>query len=228
MECAQEICEWRAAQRAELLARRKAIAQSDRDRWSGRITQLLSEGFAITYGKIVGLYWPFQGEFDPRFAIRQFRRSGAVAALPAVLQKGAPLQFREWWPGVPCSKGVFNLPVPEGTAVVRPNVLLIPPVGFDLQGFRLGYGGGYYDRTLAVMAPQPLKIGVAFELSRIATIRPQPYDIPMDFIVTEAAIHHVSQGRLVRVTDPSEARKLSGQLVRNRELRSMKAKKTPH
>jgi 5,10-methenyltetrahydrofolate synthetase len=86
-----------------------------------------------------------------------------------------------------------------GTQAVTPGALLIPPIGFDAQGYRLGYGGGYFDRTLASLDPQPLKIGVAFELSRIETIRPQPHDIPMDFIVTEAGIHRVGPGGLQRV-----------------------------
>ena len=117
-----------------------------------------------------------------------------------VVEKKAPLQFREWWPGVATSKGVFDLPVPEGTRVVVPQALLIPPVGFDARGYRLGYGGGYFDRTLAAMTPQPLKIGVAFELSHMETIRPQPYDIPLDFIVTEAGIYPVGAEGLRLVT----------------------------
>ena len=78
-------------------------------------------------------------------------------------------------------------------------------MGFDSKGYRLGYGGGYFDRTLAVMQPQPLKIGVAFELSRIPTIRPQPHDVPMDLIVTEAGIHCVRENGLERVDDSCDA-----------------------
>jgi 5-formyltetrahydrofolate cyclo-ligase len=117
-----------------------------------------------------------------------------------VVQKGAPLQFREWYPGAIVVKGAFGLPMPSETPVVRPQALLIPPVGFAAQGYRLGYGGGYFDRTLAALTPHPLKIGVAFDLSRIPTIRPQPHDVPMDFIVTESGIYHVASERLLPVS----------------------------
>jgi 5,10-methenyltetrahydrofolate synthetase len=91
--------------------------------------------------------------------------------------------------------------VPEGTEVLAPQALLIPPLGFDARGYRLGYGGGYLDRTLAALPEQPLKIGVAFELSRMATIRPQGHDIAMDFIVTELGLYRVTPHGLARVDD---------------------------
>jgi len=207
---------WRKAQRAALLARRLAAPIELRRRWSAAITQLLIDGFPLLQTLTIGLYWPFQGEFDPRFAIRRLRERGATALLPVVIRKGMPLEFREWWPGVATAPGVFDLPVPQGTAVRTPQALLIPPVGFDAQGYRLGYGGGYFDRTLAALAPQPLKIGVAFELSRIATILPQPYDIPMDFIVTEAGIHHTGDHGLKRIDDPTEAAKIAQRIVCDR------------
>jgi hypothetical protein len=105
-----------------------------------------------------------------------------------VVAKHAPLEFREWEPGVATAPGVFGLPVPQSAALV-PDVLLMPPVGFDGAGYRLGYGGGYFDRTLASRSPQPLKIGLARGMSHIETIHPQPHDIPMDFVITEAGIH---------------------------------------
>ena len=192
---------WRKLRRAELLARREAVPADERRAWNEAITAMLVEGFPSLQRGIVACYWPFRGEFDPRFAIRHFRQHGARAALPEVVEKRAPLRFREWWPGVAMdTSGVFDLPVPVGTDVVTPDALLIPPVGFDALGYRLGYGGGYFDRTLAAMQPQPLKIGVGFELSRMATIRPQPHDIPMDFIVTQAGIHRVGENGLERVS----------------------------
>jgi 5,10-methenyltetrahydrofolate synthetase len=200
-----DIRQWRKAERARLLALRTAVAEADHRRWSAAITAFLVEGFPQLKAMTIGLYWPFKGEFDARYAIHHWRTRGARAALPVVVQKAAPLQFREWWPGAPMGKGVFDLPIPEGTQVVVPQALLIPPIGFDAQGYRLGYGGGYFDRTLAALSPQPLKIGVAFELSRIATIHPQPHDIPMDYIVTQAGIHRVTAGGLERVESTREA-----------------------
>jgi 5,10-methenyltetrahydrofolate synthetase len=196
----EECKQWRKERRTELLSRRRAISDAERSQWNASITRLLIEGFPFLRSMTLGFYWPIQGEFDPRFATHYFRRHGATAALPVVVQKGAPLQFREWYPGAIVVKGTFGLPMPSETPVVRPQALLIPPVGFDAQGYRLGYGGGYFDRTLAGLTPHPLKIGVAFDLSRIPTIRPQPHDVPMDFIVTESGIYQVVSNRLLQVS----------------------------
>ena len=165
---------------------------------------------------VVSFYWPFKGEFDPRFAIHRLRQAGVRAALPVVLKKDTALEFREWWPGVATRKGVFGLPIPDGTDLLQPDVLLIPPLGFDAQGYRLGYGGGYFDRTLAAMPHQPLKIALAFELSAITTIRPQPHDIAMDFIVTEAGIHRVSPNGLEAISPLSSVAELAGKLASRR------------
>jgi 5-formyltetrahydrofolate cyclo-ligase len=211
-----ELIRQREIWRAELLSRRMAIAPDDRRTRSDAITRLLIDSFPLLQWMIVAFCWPYKGEFDPRFAIRHFRKRGARAALPVVVGKGEPLQFRQWWPGAPTTRGVFDLPMPKGTPAVIPQALLIPPVGFDLRGFRLGYGGGYFDRTLAALQPQPLKIGVAFELSRIETIHPQPHDVPMDFVVTERGVHRVTQAGLELIADAAEANELAASLFEHR------------
>lgn len=213
MSAPEDIRLWRKTMRAELLGKRAAVSTEQHQAWNDAMTGLLVSGFPMLRQMTVSLYWPFQGEFDPRYAIRHFRESGAVAALPVVIEKRAPLQFREWWPGVATSKGVFDLPVPEGTRVVVPQALLIPPVGFDDRGYRLGYGGGYFDRTLSTISPQPLKIGVAFEMSRLETIYPQAYDIPLDFIVTERCIYHNAPSGLQPVVEPTRVAELATQLL---------------
>lgn len=198
-----------------MLARRQAIPEPQYREWTSVITRLLVTGFPVLSRMTVGFYWPFKGEFDPRFAIHKFRQDGAKAALPVVVEKKAPLQFREWWPGVRVAPGVFDLPVPDAPVAV-PGALLIPPVGFDARGYRLGYGGGYFDRTLAALMPSPLRIGVAFELSRMATIQPQPHDVPMDFMVTETGIHHVGKNGLERL-EPGEAAERAEAMVAARQ-----------
>ena len=212
----EDLKKWRKKIRADLLGRRSAVSRERYQEWNEAITAYLVAGFPMLQHMTVSLYWPFQGEFDPRYAIRHFRDGGAVAALPVVIEKCKPLQFREWWPGVSTSKGVFDLPVPEGTCIVVPQALLIPPVGFDARGYRLGYGGGYFDRTLSKITPQPLKIGVAFEILRVDTIRPQPHDIPMDFIVTERCIYWNSSAGLEPLADPADASILASKLLASR------------
>ena len=218
MAMPSEVSDWRKAQRAEMLARREALPLETRRSWSASVTRFLIEGFSALEGCVVGFCWPFKGECDGRFFIRHLRQRGAVAALPAVVAKKAPLQFHEWWPGVAMVPGVFDLPVPRGTRVVAPDALLIPPVGFGPRGYRLGYGGGYFDRTLAAMMPQPLKIAIAFEVSRMQTILPQPHDIPMDFIVTERGVHRVSADELDLMSDLNDVRSAVCALMRERGL----------
>ncbi|MBK7592030.1 MAG: 5-formyltetrahydrofolate cyclo-ligase [Betaproteobacteria bacterium] len=222
----EECKQWRKERRAELLSRRRAITDAERSQWNASITRLLIEGFPFLRSMTLGFYWPFQGEFDPRFATRHFRKHSATTALPVVVQKGAPLQFREWYPGAIVVKGVFDLPMPSETRVVRPQALLIPPVGFDAQGYRLGYGGGYFDRTLVALTPHPLKIGVAFDLSRIPTIRPQPHDVPMDFIVTESGIYQVVGDRLLQVS-PRQAEASAFTVLSQRAAAPQAARASP-
>jgi 5,10-methenyltetrahydrofolate synthetase len=202
-----ELASRRKAERATLIARRLAAPAADHANWSARIEAALREGFALLEGLTVGFCWPYQGEFDARPFVRDLRRRGARAALPVVVAKGAPLEFREWWPGVAMLNGVYGLPVPDGTAVVRPEALLIPAVGIGASGDRLGYGGGFFDRTLAALHPKPLAVALAFELSRIETTVPQPHDVLMDFVVTETGVEAAVDGGLERIsTDECKAR----------------------
>jgi hypothetical protein len=134
-----------------------------------------------------------------------------------VVAKASPLQFRKWWPGAPMTRGVYDIPIPDGTELVVPDAAIVPMNGFDHQAYRLGYGGGYFDRTLAVTVPRPLAIGVSFEFARLPTIYPQPHDIAMDFVVTEAGVHAVSNAQLNRIT-PQECREWTQRLCAERGL----------
>jgi 5-formyltetrahydrofolate cyclo-ligase len=133
----------------------------------------------------LGVYWPFRAEFDPRPLIDWALAQGRGVALPVVVDKKGPLEYRAWRPGEALIDGVWNIPVPEKREIVPPAIVLAPLVGFDRACYRLGYGGGYFDRTLASLMPRPLAIGVGFEVQAIETIYPQPFDMAMDLIVTE-------------------------------------------
>ena len=137
---------------------------------------------------IIAGYWPIQGEVDVLPYLRGVLVAGGQVALPVAARPAAPLTFRVWIPGAPMAAGLWDIPYPAEGAVVTPSALLIPLVGFDAAGHRLGNGGGYYDRTLAALSPHPLAIGVGFELGRLATISPASHDQPMDVIVTEAGV----------------------------------------
>ena len=190
----------RNAERAGLIARRLAAPAADHARWSALIEASLRKGFSAFEGMIVGFCWPFQGEFDARPFVTDLRGRGVRAVLPAVVAKDQPLEFREWWPGVAMTNGVYDLPVPDGTSLLTPDALLIPALGVGSRGDRLGYGGGYFDRTLATLHPKPLAVALAFELSRIATIVPQAHDVFMDFVVTETGIEAAVTGGLEKLS----------------------------
>jgi len=170
------------------LALRTAIPPAQRRQWGQAIEARLRTLLQEQPRSVLGVYWPFQAEFDPRPLIDWLIAQGSAVALPAVVDKKGPLEYRAWRPGEPLVDGVWNIPVPERRNVVIPHAVLAPLVGFDRQCYRLGYGGGYFDRTLAALSPRPRAIGVGFELSQIETIDPQPFDIPMDIVVTEAEI----------------------------------------
>jgi 5,10-methenyltetrahydrofolate synthetase len=212
-----EIKAWRKERRAELIGTRAAFAPGQRKAWSKRITALLDAGFAVPPAAVVGFCWPYKGEFDARFQLRRWRDGGAIAALPEVVEKARPMRFRKWWPGVPMKPGVYDIPVPDGTEVLVPDVAVVPMNGFDEQGYRLGYGGGYFDRTLAALERRVLTIGVGFEALRVPTIYPQPHDIPMDFVVTEAGIHRAG-GRKLALFDPARSAADSKSLLESRSL----------
>jgi len=205
MNIPTDLTQWRKEQRAVLLARRAASTAAERAAWTGRIISFLEAGFPSLRGLVVGFCWPYLGEADVRPFIRQSREQGTRSVLPGVVGKRLPLEFREWWPGAPMKAGALGIPSPDGTPVLVPDAVLIPVVGFCDGGWRLGYGGGYFDRTLAALSPQPLKIGIAYELSRISTIHPQPHDIPMDFVVTEAGIHAVASVGMDRIVATESA-----------------------
>src|SRR5688500_10991042 len=143
-----EVRTWRKTKRAELVALREAAPPDVRKAWNERMTDALVAAFEMPEDAIVGICWPYKAEFDARFAVRRWRENGVTAALPEVVQPKAPLTFRKWWPGAPVRPGVYDIPVPDGTEIVTPDIAIVPMNGFDARGFRLGYGGGFFDRTL--------------------------------------------------------------------------------
>jgi 5,10-methenyltetrahydrofolate synthetase len=186
METWPQIREWRKGERRRLIAARMAFRGAARQRCDQAITAALSE--LVPRGVPVGFYWPIRGEPDLRGFVSGLLDHGARLALPVVVEKKGPVEFRAWRPDARMASGVWDIPVPAEGERVRPEVLLVPLAGFDECCYRLGYGAGYYDRTLAALPRQTLAIGVGYELSHLPTIYPQPHDVPMSIIVTEARV----------------------------------------
>ena len=175
---------WRRGERERLIALRQGLPADERRRCGERIEAELRALVAERPG-ILGVYWPFRAEFDPRPLIDWAVAAGRCVALPVVVDRQGPLEYRTWRPGEALVDGVWKIPVPEKRDIVTPAIVLAPLVGFDAAGYRLGYGGGYFDRTLAALSPRALAIGIGFAVQELATIHPQPFDVPMDLIVTE-------------------------------------------
>lgn len=132
----------------------------------------------------LGVYWPIRGEPDLRQTYDELTRLGVRLALPLVDGRDAPLRFVAWKPGDVLVKDAYGVPAPQqADRQVHPDALLVPCVGFNAGKVRLGYGGGFYDRTLAV-APRPLAIGIAYA-SSLAAFDGEPHDIALDEVITE-------------------------------------------
>lgn len=183
--CANE----RALLRREKVAARMALASAEHARLNALVEGHLLAELASRPPGVFAFCWPIRNEFDARSLAASLLAAGWRAAMPAVVEKDAPMVFRPWTPDAAMTRDPYGIPVPDSAAVAPPpDVVLLPLVAFDGRGFRLGYGGGYFDRTLAAMVPRPLAVGVGFELARVADIHPQAHDIPLDGIVTEAGV----------------------------------------
>lgn len=194
---ARDVARWRSAERKRLRAERQALSVEARAKIGEalrmHLRQLLAARFGDMRGMVFSAYWPIKGEPDLRQLMLSLHASGVTVALPMVEQKASPLVFRHWTPETMMVRGDWNIPVPPpGAPALTPDISLAPLMGWDKVGYRLGYGGGYFDRTLATLAPRPFTIGVGFQSAQLATIFPQPHDIGLDAILTEAGIQYIS------------------------------------
>jgi len=180
---------WRKAQRERLVAARLAVDPATLDRWRQAIDTALTRAFPGLATQCVAFCWPIKNEYDARPFVKTLLGRGATAALPVVLGKGQALEFRAWHPHTRMARGALDIPFPVESPEVIPQTVLLPMNGWDGQGFRLGYGAGFFDRTFAAMPRRPVIIGVTFELARLETLHPQPWDIPADYVVTERGVY---------------------------------------
>jgi 5,10-methenyltetrahydrofolate synthetase len=183
-----DLTQWRKSERARLIKERLEISADARKTNSDRIAEQLDEAIGDLSGRVVGGYWPFRGEPDLCEWLGRLESRGGRCALPVVVHPNAPMVFRIWRQGEKLERGVLDLPVPAAGEEVCPDVVIAPLVGYDRDGYRLGYGGGYFDRTLAAAPRRPLIIGVGYSQAELPTIYPEAHDIAMDKIVTERGI----------------------------------------
>jgi len=181
---------WRRRERERLIAARLAVAPEERRLWCAAIERNLAELLATLPGRTIGAYWPVKGEFDPLALADRLVAQGCTVALPAVVDRKDPLEYRRWRRGMEMEAGRHDIPAPKARDIVRPDILLVPLVGFDAANYRLGYGGGYFDRTIASLTPRPVTIGIGFEAALLPTIFPHADDVALDVIVSEAQTRH--------------------------------------
>jgi 5-formyltetrahydrofolate cyclo-ligase len=189
------IMDWRRSERERLIEARVRAPVSERQAASAQIAAHLEE-YCLTRnlaqaGDIVSGYWPLRGEPDLRPWLAQLDARGVICVLPVVVEKAAPLVFRRWSPGCAMEKGFWNIPVPVAREEFTPQLLLAPVVGFDAQCYRLGYGGGYFDRTLALLDSRQVNyrtVGIGYDAARLESIQPLPHDIALHAVITELAL----------------------------------------
>lgn len=180
--------EGRDAFRQQCLAWRQALPAAVYQRWSAQLVENLLGWLTaqqLPSDKTVAFCWPVQNEPDVLPLIQCWQAQGLRVALPVVLASAQPLIFRQWQQGEPLQADRYGIPTPVTGEIVQPDILLLPGNAFDHRGFRLGYGGGFFDRTLADMNPRPLVIGLGFSAVLVTDLCPAPHDIPVDVLITE-------------------------------------------
>lgn len=179
----------RAALRREKIAARLALPLAEQRRLSALLEAHLEAALASRAPALLAFCWPIRNEFDARALVGRLLARGWRACMPTVAEVGARLRFRPWTPATAMGLDPYGIPVPAAAAESPPpDLILLPLVAFDAAGYRLGYGGGYFDRTLAALSPRPATCGVGFELARTENLHPLPHDIPLDAIVTETGL----------------------------------------
>lgn len=177
--------------RHALLAARNALTAEARVRWDTAIGIQVVEWLRTHPVQTLGVYWPIRNEPDLRRIYPDLAAHGVQLALPVVAGKHMPLKFLAWMPGDPLIKDRMGVPTPvAASAAVQPDAVLVPCVGFNAALVRLGYGSGFYDRTLAIL-PRPVTIGIAYDCSGVA-FDAASHDVALDMIITETAIASIA------------------------------------
>ena len=145
---------------------------------------------------VIGAYWPIKGEFDPLPVLHRWKEDGELLDEPQRRRIGLPvinkvhktLTFHIWYPGCPMEEDAYGIPKPKDTELIVPTLLFVPCVGYGPGGYRLGYGGGFYDRTLAALQPRPFTVGLGFTNGFIDEFEPEPHDQPLDAILNDNGV----------------------------------------
>ena len=182
------------ALRQQLFAQR--LNMPDRLRRADLLQQVMRIWLVGRSDHVIGAYWPIKGEFDPLPALHRWKEDGELTdqaqlrriGLPVVDKLHQTLKFHAWFPGCPMEEDAYGIPKPKDTEVIVPTLLFVPCVGYSVGGFRLGYGGGFYDRTLAQLQPKPFTVGLGFAQGYLPDLEPEAHDVPLDAILNELGV----------------------------------------
>jgi 5-formyltetrahydrofolate cyclo-ligase len=190
---------------SELNARKKALRKAlieqrasmpDRLQRAEALQQVMRIWLLERKETVIGAYWPIKGEFDPLPALHRWKEDGELLDAPQRRRIGLPvmdkvhktLTFHAWYPGCPMEEDGFGIPKPKGTELLVPTLLFVPCVGYAPGGYRLGYGGGFYDRTLAALEPKPFTVGLGYGNGFIDDFEPEPHDQALDAILNDHGV----------------------------------------
>ena len=145
---------------------------------------------------VIGAYWPIKGEFDPLPALHRWKEDGELLDQPQPRRIGLPvvdkvhktMTFHAWYPGCPMEEDAYGIPKPKDTEMITPTLLFVSCVGYAAGGYRLGYGGGFYDRMLASLEPRPFTVGLGFSTAFLPDFEPEPHDIALDAILNDYGV----------------------------------------
>ena len=179
------------ALRIDLVARR--LAMPDRQQRADLLQDVLRIWLVGRPDTVIGAYWPIKGEFDPLPALHRWKEDGELIDQPQLRRIGLPvvdkvhktMVFHAWYPGCRMEEDAYGIPKPRDTEIIIPTVLFVACVGYGPGGYRLGYGGGFYDRMLATLEPRPHTVGLAFTNGFVSDFESQPHDIALDAILNE-------------------------------------------
>jgi 5-formyltetrahydrofolate cyclo-ligase len=174
--------------RRQLQAERQSLI--DRHQRAMHLQEVLRVWLMGRDDKAIGAYWPIKGEFDALPALYRWTEADEerCIGLPVIDKTTKQLRFQMWFPGCEMEDDAYGIPKPKDTPVFHPTLLLVPCVGYGPEGVRLGYGGGFYDRTLATLQPRPFTVGLAYSFGFLPWLKAEPHDVPLDAVLTEEGV----------------------------------------
>jgi 5-formyltetrahydrofolate cyclo-ligase len=178
--------------RRQLQAERMAMV--DRHQRAMHLQEVLRVWLVQRDETAIGAYWPIKGEFDALPALFRWTEGEDVKGrhriigLPVIDRDTKKLRFHRWFPGCPMEEDAYGIPKPKDTEIIQPTLLFVPCVGYGPGGYRLGYGGGFYDRTLAALQPKPFTVGLGYTNGFLPDLEPEPHDVPLDAILNDNGV----------------------------------------